>query len=44
MKKYVTFVEKESHKSSQKAKNIKKLEIIVIIPVNMEAQLKVFVI
>ena len=44
MQKYVTFVEKESHKSSLKTKNIKKLEIIGIIPVNMEAQLIVFVI
>ena len=38
MEKYVTFAEKESNKSSLETKLIKRLEIIAIIKVNVEAQ------
>ena len=44
MQMYVTFVVKESYKSSLKINIIKKLEIIWIIQVNIEAQHIVFVI
>ena len=44
MQKYVTFVGKDCYKSSLKIKNIRELEIIVIIQVKIEAQDIVFVI
>ena len=44
MQKYDKFVEKESHKSSLKIKIIKKLEIITIFQVIVEAQHIVYVI
>ena len=44
MQKYVTFVEKESYKCSLKINIIEKLEIIVILQVNIEAQHIVFII
>ena len=44
MQMYVTFVVKESYKSSLKINIIKKLEIICIIQVNIGAQHIVFVI
>ena len=44
MQKYVKFMEKESYKSLLKINIIEKLEIIVIIQVNIETQYIVFVI